>query len=162
MLELTEVTPILNLFPTGNNAEIRAAIENGARAFSIDNDKAEEVIVDVNNSDGDSGDLFGVVDRHSYFGNHPNPNPNYQFNIEGEFIAQFCSLQKCSEKYPKAKKVDIFYQALTCRQVEDQSLANPPPGGLCEILRMDSSHQVEGEVGAGGDCHFCLPDIGPF
>ena len=30
-----------------------------------------------------------------------------------KFIALFCSARKCSEKYPKAKKIDIFYQALT-------------------------------------------------
>jgi hypothetical protein len=37
VLESTEVTPILDSFRTGNNAEIRAAIDNKARAFSVDN-----------------------------------------------------------------------------------------------------------------------------
>ena len=35
VLESTVVTPILNSFPTGNNAEIRAAIDDEARAFSF-------------------------------------------------------------------------------------------------------------------------------
>ena len=48
VLESTEVTPILNSFPTGNNAEIRAAIEDEARAFSVGDDDVEAGVVDVN------------------------------------------------------------------------------------------------------------------
>ncbi len=44
----TEVTPILNSFPTGNNAEIRAAIDNEARAFSVGDDDVEAGVVNVN------------------------------------------------------------------------------------------------------------------
>jgi hypothetical protein len=69
VLESTKVTPILNLFHTGNIAEIRAAINNEARAFSVDNDDdAEAVVVDADNSDVNSDDIFGIVDGHSYFG----------------------------------------------------------------------------------------------
>jgi hypothetical protein len=74
-LESTKVTPILNLFRTRNYAEIKAAIDYEARAFSVDNDDAKAVVVDIDNSDGNSNDLFGVLDGHSYFGDHPNPNP---------------------------------------------------------------------------------------
>lgn len=64
MLEWTVVTPILNLFPAGNNAEIRAAIDDQARAFSVGDDNVEAGVVDVNIDDG-----------YSYFGDQPNPNP---------------------------------------------------------------------------------------
>jgi hypothetical protein len=90
VLESTEVTPILDSFHTGNNAEIRAAIDNAARAFSVDDDDAEAVVTDIDNSDGNSDDLFGVVEGHSYFGDYPNPNPEDRSDIEGEFIRLFC------------------------------------------------------------------------
>ena len=64
VLESTVVTPILNSFPTGNNAEIRAAIDDQARAFSVRDDDVEAGVVDVNVDDG-----------YSYFGDQPNPNP---------------------------------------------------------------------------------------
>ena len=80
VLESTEVTPILDSFRTGNNAEIRAAIDN---AFSVADDDIEAVVVGVDNSDGNSDDLFGVVDGHSYFGDHRNPNPEDPSDIEG-------------------------------------------------------------------------------
>lgn len=80
VLESTEVTPILDSFRAGNNAEIRAAIYN---AFSVGDDDVEAVVVGVDNSDGYSDDLFGVVDGHSYFGDHRNPNPEDPSGIEG-------------------------------------------------------------------------------
>ncbi len=80
VLESTEVTPILDLFRTGNNAEIRAAINN---AFSVSDDDVEAVVVGVDNSDGNSDDLFDVVNGHSYFGDHLNLNPEDSSEIEG-------------------------------------------------------------------------------
>jgi hypothetical protein len=127
-LRSAEVTPILNSFPTGNNAEIRAAVNNEARAFSVGDDDVEAGVVDVNVSGGNADDGFGIVGGHSYFGDQPNPNPEDRSDTEGEFILLFCSLQKCSEKYPKAKKVDIFYQALTIHK--SKILGNSPPAAV--------------------------------
>jgi hypothetical protein len=112
------VTPILNSFPTRNNAEIRAAIDDQARAFSVGDDNVEAGVVDVNIGDG-----------YSYFGDQPNPNPEDRSDTEAEFILLFCSLRKCSEKYPKAKKVDIFYQALTVDKLK--ILGDSPPAAVC-------------------------------
>jgi hypothetical protein len=155
VLESTKVTPILDSFRTRNNAEIRAVIENEACAFSVYNDDAEAVVADIDNSNGNSDDLFGVVDGHSYFGGHPKPNPEDQSDIEREFITLFCSLRK--ENYPKRTNPTLkgslsryfarCKKRITPRQRRSKSSIKPsatinklkilgdslPPGCPCEI-----------------------------
>ena len=99
-----EVTPILITplqksmprgIPDGDAATVKASIDAAVLANS-DND--------------DSGD-----DKHSYFGEHPNPDPEDHSprDICGNFILLFVGSRKCQLTYSKARKIDMFYEALT-------------------------------------------------
>jgi hypothetical protein len=63
----------------------------------------------VNSDDEDSGN-----DKYSYFGKHPNPDPEDHSprDICGDFILLFVGSRKCQLTYSKARKVDMFFEAL--------------------------------------------------
>ena len=99
-----EVTPILVAplrksapqgIPDGDTATVKASIDAAVRA---------------NSDDDNSGD-----DEYSYFGEHPNPDPEDHLprDICGDFISLFVGSRKCQLTYSKARKVNVFYEALT-------------------------------------------------
>jgi hypothetical protein len=116
VLESTEVTPILNMFRTRNNAEIRAAIDNEARAFSVNDDDADAVVVVADNSDVNSNNLFGAVDGLSYFGDYPNPNPEDRYFARRENDQRSTLRQRRSKSSIKPSP-----------STSQRSLATPPP-----------------------------------
>jgi hypothetical protein len=104
MADTFKVTPILVAplqkstpqgIPNGDTATIKASI-NAAVLANSDND--------------DSGD-----DEYSYFSEHPNPDleDHLPRDICGGFISLFVGSRKCQLTYSKARKVDVFYEALT-------------------------------------------------
>jgi hypothetical protein len=63
----------------------------------------------ANSDDNDSGD-----DEYSYFGEHLNPDPEDHSprDICSDFISLFVGSRKCQLTYSKARKVDVFCEAL--------------------------------------------------
>jgi len=115
--DATEVTPILTAslrksapreIPGGSIAEVRASIDAAALATSDDDDDADD-------------------EYYSFFGNLPNPDP-HDFSprdICGDFISLFVSSRKCQLTYPKTRKINVFYEALTVEK--EHILGREPP-----------------------------------
>ncbi len=99
-----EVTPILV-------APLRKSAPRGIPDRDAATVKASiDASVLANSDDNDSGD-----DEYSYFGEHPNPDTEDHSprDICGDFISLFVGSRKCQLTYSKARKVDMFYEALT-------------------------------------------------
>jgi hypothetical protein len=77
----------------------------------------------------------GVVEGYNYFGNLPNPDPedNSARSHEGDFAALFSHNARCSHRFSKQKKVDIFFAALGVNI--DVLLGNSPPPPIVDIYR---------------------------
>jgi hypothetical protein len=77
----------------------------------------------------------GVVEGYNYFGNLPNPEPEDDSprSHEGDFAALFSHNMRCSRRFSKQKKVDIFCTALGVNI--DVLLGNSPPPPIIDIYR---------------------------
>ena len=66
-------------------------------------------------------------DEYSYFGEFQNPDPTDDslLDISKCFTLLFVNLNKCSRKYNKACKIQIFYEVLSIDKSE--LLGNSPP-----------------------------------
>jgi hypothetical protein len=75
----------------------------------------------------------GVGEGYNYFGNLPNPDPedNSPRSHEGDFAALFSYNTRCSRRFSKQKKVDIFCAALGVNI--DVLLGNSPPPPIIDI-----------------------------
>jgi hypothetical protein len=93
----------------GSIAAIRASIDAVALAES-------------SNDDNDDNDA-----EYSFFGELANPDPEdlSPHDISGNFIALFVGSRKCQMSYTKARKIKIFYEALTVNK--KSILGNSPP-----------------------------------
>ena len=101
----------------GTCAEVRASIDAAALANSGDND------------DNDAAE-------YSYFGELPNPDPEdlSPRNVCGDFITLFVGSRKSQAEYPKARKIKIFYEALTVEK--EEILGNKPPKRVREKFNL--------------------------
>ncbi len=77
----------------------------------------------------------GVVEGYNYFGNLPNPDTENDSprSHEGDFAALFSRNTRCSSRFSKQKKVDIFCAALGVNI--DVPLGNSPPPPIVDIYR---------------------------
>ena len=98
------------VIPGGRSvAEVRAFIDAEALAPTSDNDD-------------DADDEYS-----SFFGDLPNPDP-HDFSprdICGDFISLFVGSRKCQQAYPKMRKINVFYEALTVEK--EHILGREPP-----------------------------------
>jgi hypothetical protein len=77
----------------------------------------------------------GAIEGYNYFGNLPNPDPedNGPRSHEGDFAALFSNNARCSRRFSKQKKVDIFCAALGVNI--DVLLGDSPPPPIVDIYR---------------------------
>jgi hypothetical protein len=77
----------------------------------------------------------GVVERYNYFGNLPNPDPEDDSprSHKGDFAALFSHKARCSYRFSKQKKVDIFCAALGVNI--DVLLGDSPPPPIVDVYK---------------------------
>jgi hypothetical protein len=77
----------------------------------------------------------GVVEGYNYFGDLPNPDPEDDSprSHEGDFAALFSHNARCSHRFSKQKKGDIFCAALGVNIYV--LLGNSPPPPIIDIYR---------------------------
>ncbi len=92
----------------GDCATVKASIDAAARANSSDNDDADDA-------------------EYSYFSELPNPDPKdlSPRDFCRDFISLFVGSRKSQAEYPKARKIKIFYKALTVEKMD--ILGDKPP-----------------------------------
>jgi hypothetical protein len=103
----------------GSIATIRASIDAAALADSSNVDK---------DNDNDA--------EYFFFGKLVNPDPEdlSPRDISGNFIALFVGSRKCQKSYTKARKIKIFYEALTMNK--KSILGNSPPQEVIEKFNL--------------------------
>jgi hypothetical protein len=77
----------------------------------------------------------GVVDGYNYFGDLPNPDPEEDIprSHKDDFTALISHNARCSRRFSKQKKVDIFCAALGVNI--DVLLGNSPPPPIVDIYK---------------------------
>jgi hypothetical protein len=77
----------------------------------------------------------GVIEGYNYFGDLPNPDPedDSSRSHEGDFAALFFHNSRCSRRFNKQKKANIFCAALGLNI--DVLLGNSPPPPILDIYR---------------------------
>jgi hypothetical protein len=103
----------------GSIATIRVSINAAALTDSSNNDN--------NNNDDAKCSFFGEL-----------ANPDFEdllpHDISGNFIALFVGSRKCQKSYTKARKIKIFYEALTVNK--KSILGNSPPREVTEKFNL--------------------------
>jgi hypothetical protein len=116
MADAFEVTPTLV-------APLRKSAPQGILDGDTATVKASIGAAVLANSDDDNDN----DDEYSYFGKHPNPDPkdHSPWDICGDFILLFVGSRKWQLTYTKARKVDVFFKALTVEKKD--ILCHKPP-----------------------------------
>ncbi len=98
-------------FGKGDCAAVKTSIDAAARANSSDDDDDDD------------------ASEYSYFGYLPNPDPKdlSPRNVCRDFISLFVGSRKSQVEYPKARKIKIFYEALTVEKKDILGCKPPKP-----------------------------------
>ena len=101
----------------GYCATVKASIDAAARANSSNDDDDDDA-------------------EYSYFGKLPNPEPEdlSPRDVCRDFISLFVGSRKSQAEYPKARKIKIFYEALTVEK--EEILGSEPPKRVREKFNL--------------------------